>query len=192
VSLPKTFLQRMGQAVVQMAFLMFASTMVGVSVNAWRPNPLPLMADWSSAARLALPTGEQLAITLEEAQQAWFSAGAVFVDARPSEEFVLGHVEGARNLPWADFERNFAHILADVARGMLIITYCDGEGCGLSRELAVALRGRGYTNVRVLPNGWTSWQMARLPTEAGSDQHAVGHPSAFNPAPPTLDRQHEQ
>jgi rhodanese-related sulfurtransferase len=182
----------MRQAAVQVAFLMFASILVGLSVNALRPNPLPLMADWSSVARLALPTGGQLVITLEEAQQAWLSAGAVFVDARPSEEFVQGHIEGARNLPWADFERSFPHILADVAQGMLIITYCDGEGCGLSRELAVALSGKGYTNVRVLPNGWSLWQMARLPTEAGSDQHAGGDPLTSSPAPPTLDRQHEK
>jgi 3-mercaptopyruvate sulfurtransferase SseA len=47
-----------------------------------------------------------------------------------------------------------------------IITYCDGESCELSHELALFLKEMGFANVRVLVNGWTVWQQAGLPTEA--------------------------
>jgi 3-mercaptopyruvate sulfurtransferase SseA len=47
---------------------------------------------------------------------------------------------------------------------MTIITYCDGERCPLSRELAEALRVEGVENVRELRNGWTLWQEQGLPT----------------------------
>jgi 3-mercaptopyruvate sulfurtransferase SseA len=45
-----------------------------------------------------------------------------------------------------------------------IVTYCDGEACGPSHELAVALLGKGYPDVHVLLNGWTVWRQAGPPT----------------------------
>ncbi|NLJ26398.1 rhodanese-like domain-containing protein [Desulforhabdus amnigena] len=48
-----------------------------------------------------------------------------------------------------------------------IVTYCDGKSSALSKELAMALLGKGYTNVRMLMNGWTLWQARSLPVEMG-------------------------
>jgi len=50
----------------------------------------------------------------------------------------------------------------------LIITYCDGENCDLSHELAIFLRDMGFPNVKVLVNGWTVWQEMNLPVEGDS------------------------
>ena len=44
---------------------------------------------------------------------------------------------------------------------------CDGETCELSHDLALFLRDAGFVNTRVLVNGWTLWQQAGLPMEAG-------------------------
>jgi rhodanese-related sulfurtransferase len=49
----------------------------------------------------------------------------------------------------------------------MIITYCDGEHCDLSVELALYLKKMAFENVRVLVNGWTVWKQAGLPTESG-------------------------
>jgi 3-mercaptopyruvate sulfurtransferase SseA len=57
--------------------------------------------------------------------------------------------------------------LQDVPPDSLIIAYCDGESCTLSKELAFELAARGYSHVRVLVNGWSVWQDANLPVEAG-------------------------
>nr|WP_281797069.1 rhodanese-like domain-containing protein [Desulforhabdus amnigena] len=48
-----------------------------------------------------------------------------------------------------------------------MVTYCDGKSSALSKELAMALLGKGYTNVRMLMNGWTLWQARSLPVEMG-------------------------
>jgi 3-mercaptopyruvate sulfurtransferase SseA len=44
-----------------------------------------------------------------------------------------------------------------------IVTYCDGETCSLSEDLARELVSMGYEKVRVLSNGWTRWREAGLP-----------------------------
>jgi 3-mercaptopyruvate sulfurtransferase SseA len=56
--------------------------------------------------------------------------------------------------------------------GMTVITYCDGERCTLSRDLAEALRVEGVENVRELRNGWTLWQEHGLPT---ATENGGGH-----------------
>lgn len=58
--------------------------------------------------------------------------------------------------------------MADCLEGSeAIVTYCDGESCDLSHELALFLKEMGFENVRVLVNGWSVWQQAGLPTDAG-------------------------
>lgn len=114
-------------------------------------------------ARSSLPEG--LAISLEEAAALFWVSGAVFIDARSEEAFRAGHIAGARNLPWQDFENRFQETMEDVPFDSILITYCDGDTCTLSKDLALALLGKGYLFVRVLANGWTLWKEANLPTE---------------------------
>jgi rhodanese-related sulfurtransferase len=78
----------------------------------------------------------------------------------------MEHIAGALNLPWEDFEAHFQQVMADVPPDALIITYCDGESCALSKDLALALQGKGYPHVRVLPNGLSLWKDEGLPLES--------------------------
>ena len=60
--------------------------------------------------------------------------------------------------------------MKDISVNTPIITYCDGENCELSHNLAKFLLDMGFTNVRILVNGWSKWQNADLPVEKeGSD-----------------------
>jgi rhodanese-related sulfurtransferase len=157
-----------------MAILVLVAGALGIIVNLLRSDRLPLVGDWSPKALLTLPSGDDLAVPVEEARQAWFLHTAVFVDARPQDQFLLGHIEGACNIPWEAFDHEFPQVKDIIPQGTPIITYCDGEGCGLSRELAVAMLGMGYTNVRVLANGWSLWQMEHLPVATGNSDCASG------------------
>ena len=60
------------------------------------------------------------------------------------------------------------NIIADMKNDAVIITYCDGESCNLSKDLALFLESLGFTNVRVLVNGWTVWRDAGLIVESGN------------------------
>ena len=108
-----------------------------------------------------------MAISLDEAKNLHQSNGAVFMDARPLEEFAKGHIQGAISLPWHEAEQRVMDVTADMANDAVIITYCDGDTCNLSKDLALFLENLGFSKVRILVNGWTVWQNAGLPVEAG-------------------------
>ena len=90
------------------------------------------------------------------------------MDARPLEEFTKGHILGAISLPWHEAEQRVMDATADMANDAVIITYCDGDTCDLSKDLALFLENLGFTNVRLLVNGWTVWHEAGLPVETGN------------------------
>ncbi|MFZ2448518.1 MAG: rhodanese-like domain-containing protein [Syntrophobacteraceae bacterium] len=137
-------------------------------MNQFRKDGLPLVGDWSPKAQLStLNTAEEPVVSLAEARALFLTQGAVFIDARSPEAFAAGRIQGALNLPSDSFEEHFARLQPEIPPDSLIITYCDGEACTLSKDLAFELAGKGYLHVRVLVNGWSVWQDAKLPVEAG-------------------------
>ena len=90
-------------------------------------------------------------------------AGLVTViDLRPEDEFALGHLPGALNIPLSELERR----LADFDPSQEIIAYCRGPYCVLSYEAVAVLRARGF-KVRRLEDGLPEWRAAGLPIETG-------------------------
>jgi ArsR family transcriptional regulator len=85
------------------------------------------------------------------------------LDVRPEDEFALGHLPGAVNIPLADLERR----LADLPPDHEVVAYCRGPYCVLSFEAVAELRRRGY-RVRRLEDGYPEWKAAGLPVEAAS------------------------
>jgi len=155
------------RAAWQIPTLVILSTVAALAVNAVRKDRLPLIGDFSMAARMTTATGERMDITLEEAEKLYFTHAAVFIDARSAEEYAQGHIRDARSLPWQDVDLNFMTVTADLELTTPIVTYCDGETCELSHDLALFLRDAGFTDTRVLINGWTVWQQAGLPVGTG-------------------------
>jgi rhodanese-related sulfurtransferase len=156
-----------GRAARQIMVLVILSAVVAVAVNALRPDRLPLVGDWSVAARITTSTGERMDISLDEAEKLFFTDAAVFIDARSEEDYARGHIQNARCLPWHEMDLKFMGVTEALDLEMLIVTYCDGETCELSHDLALFLRDAGFVNTRVLVNGWTLWQQAGLPVESG-------------------------
>ena len=92
------------------------------------------------------------------------SNGLVTVlDVRPSDEFAVGHLPGAINIPLNDLETR----LAELDPSQEIVAYCRGAYCVLSFEAVAALRARGF-NVRRLEEGLPEWKAAGLPVQTGA------------------------
>jgi rhodanese-related sulfurtransferase len=159
-----------GRAVRQILALVILSAVAAVAVNALRPDRLPLVGDWSVAARITSSTGERMDISMDQAEKLFFTDAAVFIDARSEEDYARGHIQNARCLPWQEVDLRFMSVTEALDLEMPIITYCDGEKCELSHNLALFLRDAGFLNTRVLVNGWTLWQQAGLPVESGAPQ----------------------
>lgn len=90
------------------------------------------------------------------------AAGTVTVlDVRPTEEFALGHIPGAVNIPTGELKRR----LSDLPRSKEVVAYCRGPYCVFAFEAVAALRAAGY-KARRLEDGLPHWRAAGLPVKA--------------------------
>ena len=88
---------------------------------------------------------------LERAQ-----AGLVAVlDVRPEEEFRLGHLPGAVNIPLGELHERLEELDPDRE----VIAYCRGAYCVFSFEAVAALRAQGRA-ARRLEDGYPEWKAA--------------------------------
>jgi rhodanese-related sulfurtransferase/DNA-binding transcriptional ArsR family regulator len=92
-------------------------------------------------------------------------AGAVTVlDVRPPDEFALGHVPSAVNIPL----KELAARLAELDPAQAIVAYCRGPYCVLSYEAVALLRQCGF-EARRLEDGLPEWRAAGFPVETGAE-----------------------
>ena len=85
------------------------------------------------------------------------------LDVRPEDEFALGHLPGAVNIPLRALEAR----LSELDPSQEIVAYCRGPYCVLSYEAVAALRARGF-KVRRLEDGLPEWRAAGLPVVTGN------------------------
>jgi len=104
----------------------------------------------------------------------------IVIDVRPEEEFVAGHVPGARSFPLDHLEARLGELDADIE----VVAYCRGPLCLLAPEAVTLLRARGR-RARCLEDGLPEWRQAGLPVESGGGDVTSGHRlgSAFPIAP---------
>jgi rhodanese-related sulfurtransferase len=157
-----------GNTVRQTISILLISVVIGAAVNLIRPDGIPFVDSWSMADKLVTEDGNTLAIPLEDAAALFAENAAVFLDARTPAEYDRGHIQGAVNLPWHDVNNYFETVIMTLDPEATVITYCDGETCSLSHDLALFLKNLGFTRVKVLVNGWTLWKEHRLPTNTPS------------------------
>ena len=100
------------------------------------------------------------AITREDLLARIAKGKVTVLDVRPAEEFVKGHLPGARNIPLNELGRR----LKELPKKVEIVAYCRGRYCTLSFEAVVALRAKGYT-ARRLEDGFPEWKAAGLVVE---------------------------
>jgi rhodanese-related sulfurtransferase/predicted transcriptional regulator len=91
-------------------------------------------------------------------------AGAITIlDVRPEDEFMLGHLPNAINIPLRALKAR----LSELDRKQEIIAYCRGPYCVLSFEAVAELRKQGF-KARRLVDGLPEWRAAGLPTVIGA------------------------
>jgi rhodanese-related sulfurtransferase len=155
------------RAVMQAAALVVISCVIAVGANHLRAHGIALIDSWSVEDRFVDNSGNSLTIGLAQASLLFSENRALFLDARSEKEYKNGHVRGALSLPWEDVEQQFIEVAENLENQKAIITYCDGENCLLSHDLALFLKDMGFKNVYVLVNGWSIWKNAGLPVEKG-------------------------
>lgn len=89
--------------------------------------------------------------------RAW-GDGAIWVDARPDNEFERAHVPGALLLNEDRWNELLPQFLAAWSPEKKVVVYCSSQGCNASREVARRLRNEAQLkDVFVLEGGWEEW-----------------------------------
>jgi len=91
------------------------------------------------------------------------------LDVRPREEYEVGHIPGALNVPLDDIEQH----LANLPKEQEIIAYCRGEYCVLAFEAVATMRKNGF-NARRLEEGFPEWKAAGLPVDVATSKGESG------------------
>jgi ArsR family transcriptional regulator len=104
-------------------------------------------------------------VTRKQLQKMIREGTVTVLDVRPPDEFALGHVPGAVNIPL----RALKERLSEISPGQEIVAYCRGPYCVLSFEAVAFLRSRGF-KVRRLEEGLPEWRAAGLPIKIGSSE----------------------
>ncbi len=98
-----------------------------------------------------------------------FDRKAVFIDGRPAHEFAQGHIEGAINIPYESMmgktPEEKKQLVKDINQNAVIITYCSGEKCDISIDVAYELFDLGYRNLNIYLGGLEEWVEKGYPTE---------------------------
>lgn len=103
------------------------------------------------------------AVSREELLERSRSGTVTILDVRPEDEFALGHLPDALNIPLRELETR----LGEIDPRQEIVAYCRGPYCVLSYEAVAQLRARGF-KVRRLEDGLPEWRAAGLPVIEGS------------------------
>jgi rhodanese-related sulfurtransferase len=95
-------------------------------------------------------------VTVEQAR-AWGDT-AIWVDARPDDEFAHDHVPGAFSLNEDHWNELLAQLLPNWSPDRKVVVYCSALSCNAARDVAKRLRDEAQLkNVFVLRGGWEEW-----------------------------------
>ena len=99
-------------------------------------------------------------VTVDQTK-AW-GDGAIWVDARPDDEFAQDHVPGAFSLNEDHWNELLPQFLPNWSPGKKVVVYCSAESCNAARDVAKRLRDEAQIKeVFVLKGGWEEWLKSR-------------------------------
>lgn len=99
-------------------------------------------------------------VTRAELQDRMKKGLVTLLDVRPEDEFRLGHLPGAVNVPLSKLKT----WLARAGKKAEIVAYCRGPYCVMSFEAVAELRAKGF-KARRLEDGYPEWKAAGLPVK---------------------------
>lgn len=138
---------------------------LGTAAQIFGPFRIPWIEDHGLRLEsLAAAKGIETATT-EAARQIIESGSHLVLDARPIQEFDLGHLPGAIPFPFATHIESFDEMSAILAPSQPVLVYCSGRHCDDALLLGAFLRVQGSEKVVLFPGGIESWKKAGLPLQ---------------------------
>jgi rhodanese-related sulfurtransferase len=163
----------------QIIQILILALVLGFIRNIFLEEPLPLVKKEriletikmdkteSGEFKFELPEDltEPLNVTIHVVKYLQLQNNSLIIDARDEEEFNIGKIEDAINIPY-DYYEDFEYQLDDIDLEKILIIYCSGGECSLSIDLAdYLMQERGFFNVLIYEGGWPEWKESGLPSE---------------------------
>lgn len=102
-------------------------------------------------------------VSLPQAYQLFQQQKTLFVDARPTKEYLELHIPGAVNLSPDRLDKEGTKGLSGTPKGQPIVVYCNQASCEASLKVAKRLAILGYTQVMAFVGGFRAWDEAGYP-----------------------------
>ena len=83
--------------------------------------------------------------------------GTVFIDARFTGDYKVGHLDGAINLPVDSNDIELHKATAEISKDADIVLYCQSSRCKFAEIVALKLIEEGYSNISIFRGGWIEW-----------------------------------
>lgn len=165
-----------------MMLIIIVASLIGAVTNTIRNSTalggLPWRTPWPDNREMkaldippSYQPGDSL-LSLEEAYTLFLGRKAVFIDAREPAEYEEGHIQGAINLPFEQWDDYWESAKPHLSPDTETVAYCEGLDCEVSLFLARELKQLGYEKAYIFFGGWLKWKEAGLPIETGN---AEGH-----------------
>ena len=106
-------------------------------------------------------------VNLAQAYAMFQQGQALFVDARPADEFNELHVPKSLNIPPDMAEAGLPEKMAGLAKDQEIVVYCGQVSCDLALKVAEKLQALGFTRVTAYIGGFRAWDEAGYPADTG-------------------------
>jgi putative oxidoreductase len=107
-------------------------------------------------------------LSLNDAYNLYAKGNAIFLDSREPEDYRGGHIRGAINFPFEQWDSYWDKIKPMLDPQKEIVAYCGGLDCELSLFLARQLKESGYDKAYIFFGGWIKWKEAGLPEETSA------------------------
>jgi rhodanese-related sulfurtransferase len=150
--------------VIQASLVLFCATIAGTEFNLLRPQPLlGVPASMLQAGNIIKSP------SLKEIQECFWGGNGEFVDARPSPQFISGHLAGAINIPAQASGGRTAKVFQSLSPEARIIVY--GADISDSDVFSVSdfLRSQGFKphQISIFKPGWRA--LHGLPQARGAE-----------------------
>ena len=100
-------------------------------------------------------------ISLEDAKALFDKGGAVFLDCREPDEYKMGHIPGAINIPRGLLEFQITSKVPDKNANIVMVCKTGGRACLACQSIGEM----GYKNAKDMEGGWMAWEKAGYPVE---------------------------
>lgn len=141
--------------IARLAVLLAVAAVLGSAANTVSPRGLSWTQPLGQELRARVVAAGFTAVSTGEMELVFATKSATILDARPAEEFRIGRIAGAMNLPWRDVDNDRSGTLP--RRGQPVVVYCANEFCQDSLRLAQWLEGQGYKTIAVYVDGYDAW-----------------------------------